>query len=83
MSKMKPRPKKIFAQLGANLQYYPSYFLSPFTMNVPNQLYHPCEYKTIVEMCEEHITHTELNMHQSYLKIDLLLLSRTVLPVGV
>ena len=46
---------------------------SPFTMNVANQLYHPCEYKTISEMCEERITHTELNAHQSNLKIDFLL----------
>ena len=52
-------------------------------MNVANQLDHPCEYKTIAEMCEEHITHTELNAHQSNLKIDFLLLSRTFLPVGV
>ena len=60
-------------------------FLSPFTMNVANQLYHPCEYKTIAEMYEEHITHTvtELNAHQSNLKIDFLLLSRTFLPLCV
>ena len=58
------------------------HILSLFTMNVANQFYHPCECKTIAEMCEEHITHTELNAHQSNLKIDFLLLSRT-LPVSV
>ena len=69
---------------GASQQHYSSYFLSPFTMNV--YTYHPCEYKTIAEMCEERITHTELtelDAHQSNLKIDFLLLSRTFLPVGV
>ena len=74
-------------RLGASQQHYPSYFLSAFTMNVANQLYHPYKYKTIAEMCEEHITqtyaHTELDAHQSNLKIDFLLLSRTFLPVGV
>ena len=88
----KPRCKAVSrsvarCQLGASQQHYPSYFLSPFTMNVANQLYHPCEYKTTAEMCEERITHTEprteLNMHQSNLKKDFLLLSRTFLPVGV
>ena len=54
--------------LGASQQHYPSYFVSPFTMNVANQLYHLCEYKTIAEMCEERITQTELNVHQSNLK---------------
>ena len=39
--------------------------------------------QTIAEMCEERITHTKLNAHQSNLKIDFLLLSRTFLPVGV
>ena len=68
-------------QLEASQQHYPSYFLSPFTMNVANQLYHP--YKTIAKMCEERITHTELNAHQSNLNIDFLLLSKTFLPVGV
>ena len=34
-------------------------------------------------MCEERITHTELNAHQSNLNIDFLLLSKTFLPVGV
>ena len=37
------------------------HILSPFTMNVANQLYHPCIYKTNTKMCEERITHTELN----------------------
>ena len=69
--------------LGASQRHYPSYFLSPFMMIVANQLYHPCEYKTIGEKCEERIIHTELNVHQSNLKIDFLLLSRTFLPVGV
>ena len=50
-------------------------------MNVANQLYHP--YKTIAKMCEERITHIELNAHQSNLNIDFLLLSKTFLPVGV
>ena len=58
-------------------------FLSPFTMNVANQLYHPFKYKTIAETCEERITHTELNAYQSNLKIDFLLFTRTFLPVGV
>ena len=52
-------------------------------MNVANQSYHPCDCKIIAKMCEECITHTELNAHQSNLKIDFLLLSRTFLPVGV
>ena len=69
-------------QLGASQQHYPSYSLSLFTMNVANQFYHPCECKAIAEMCKERITHTELNTHQSNLKIDFLLLSRT-LPVSV
>ena len=36
-------------------------------------------------VCEERITHTELDVYQSWtnLKIDFLLLSRTFLPVGV
>ena len=44
-------------------------------------------YKTIAKMCEERITHTELNAHQSNLNIDFLLhvLSRlsyqSVLPI--
>ena len=37
-------------QLGASQQHYPSYFLSPFTMIVANQLYHPCKYRTIAEI---------------------------------
>ena len=56
-------------------------------MNVANQSNYPCECKTITEMCEERITHTEprteLNAHQSNLKIDFSLLSRTFLPVGL
>ena len=44
---------------GMSQQHYSSYFLSPFTMNIANQLYHPCKYKTIAEMCEERITHTK------------------------
>ena len=43
-------------------------------MNVANQLYHPGKYKTIAEMCEERNTDTELNAHQSNLKLDFLLL---------
>jgi len=35
------------------------------------------------KICEEHITHIELNMHQSNLKISFLLLSRTCLPVDI
>ena len=34
-------------------------------------------------MCEERITLTKVNPHQSNLKINFLLLSRTFLPVGV
>ena len=52
-------------------------------MIIANQLNHLCEYKTIAEICEERITHIELNAHQSNLKIDFLLLSRTFLPVSV
>ena len=70
-------------QLETSQQHYPSYFLSLFTMNVANQLYHPYEYKAIAKMCEKRITHTELDMHQSNIKIDFLLLSMTFLPVGV
>ena len=32
-------------------------------------------------MCEECVTHNELNAHESYIKIDFLLLARTLLPV--
>ena len=67
-------------ELASSIIYH---ILSPFTMNVANQLYHPCIYKTNTKMCEEHITHTELNVHQSNLKMDFLLLSRTFLPVGI
>ena len=70
-------------QLGASQQHYPSHFLSPFTMNVVNQLCHPCRYKTLAKMCEERITCTKLNAHQSSLKIDFLLLSMSFLPVDV
>ena len=42
-----------------------TYSLSLFTMNVANQLYHPCKYKTIAKMCEERITHNERSSVQS------------------
>ena len=55
-------------------------FLKSIYDNLANQF---CKYKTLAKMCEECITHNKLNVHQSNLKIDFLLLSRTFLPVGV
>ena len=43
----------------------------------------PDKSETIAEVCEECITHTELNVHQYNLKINFLLFSRNFLPVGV